>query len=262
VTLEDWKAERSRVWGSAPFERIAWQLTPLHDHLIERLRPRAGERWLDVATGTGAIAFRAARAGADVTGLDFASPLVETARRLAAGEGLAVRFDVGDVERLPYDDASFDVVSSAVGAVFAPDHRAVARELGRVTRPAGRIGIVAWRPGSELSLLVDEFRPPAPDGAGNADDWGREEYAETLLGDAFELEFDNGDCPLVGESGEAIWELVTTSVGPMKDVVARLDPRRLEELHRLEVDLLERHRATGGVRYPQPYLLVLGTRRP
>lgn len=261
MALEDWKAERSRVWGSAPFERIAWQLAPLHDHLIRRLRPRAGERWLDLATGTGAIALRAARAGADVTGLDFAPPLIETARRLAAGEGLAVRFDVGDAERLRYGDESFDVVTSAVGAVFAPDHRAVARELARVTRPAGRIGIVAWRPGSELALLVDEFRPPPPDGAGCADDWGREEYAEILLGDAFELEFEEGDCPLVGESGEAVWKLVTTSVGPMKDLVAGLEPRRLEELRHLEVEFLERHRANGGVRYPQPYLLILGTRR-
>src|SRR5439155_19454003 len=134
------------MWGSAPWERVAETLAPLHDHLVAALSPRAGERWLDLATGTGAVAIRAARAGAKVTGLDLAPRLVETARSWAADEGLDIRFDVGDCERLPYDDASFDVVASVVGVIFAPDHGAVARELARVCRPGGRLGRVAWLP--------------------------------------------------------------------------------------------------------------------
>lgn len=88
------------------------------DELVARLAPSPGERWLDLATGTGAVALRAARAGAEVTGLDLAPQLIETAKRLAAEEGRRLRFDVGDAERLPYADAYFDVVSSAHGIVL------------------------------------------------------------------------------------------------------------------------------------------------
>jgi SAM-dependent methyltransferase len=261
VSFDEWKAERSAAWSSAPFERAVHLLEPIHGDLIARLAPRAGERWLDVATGTGEIALRAARAGADVTALDFAPALLETARGRAAAEGLAIDFDLADAEALPYADGAFDVVVSSVGAIFAPDHAAVAFELARVARPGGRLGVAAWRPGGELAGLVDGFRPPGPQSAGNPDDWGREEYVRDLLGAAFELEFAAGDCPLVGESGEAIWGLVTTSVGPMRDLVARLEPPRREELHRLEVELLEQYRIDGGIRFPQPYLLILGRRR-
>lgn len=233
----------------------------MHERLLERLSPRAGLRWLDVATGTGALALRAAGAGANVTGIDFAPPLIETAEQLAKEENVAVSFDVGDAEELPYADASFDVVSSSCGAVFAPDQAAVARELARVCRPGGRVGLTAWRGGDELSTLVDSFRPSETQGADDPNAWGRESDARALLGNDFDLEFEEGDCPLVGASGEEIWQLVTTSVGPMKALVENLEPERLEQLHHREVELLERHRVDGGISYPQLYLLILGTRR-
>jgi SAM-dependent methyltransferase len=260
MALEAWKAERSAAWGSAPFERITHQLVPMHEHLVSSLDPRPGERWLDVATGTGAVALMAARAGARVTGLDFASELLETARRSADSEALEIRFDHGDAERLPYGDGSFDVVSSSVGLIFAPDHAAVAAELARVLRPGGRLGIAAWRPDPDWSFLA-EFRPPAPEGAGDSDDWGREAYVRELLDDTFELSFEEGDCPLVGVSPEAVWELVSTSVGPMKKLVETLDKERREALRRAELDHLEQHRDGEGVRRPQAYLLVVGRRR-
>jgi ubiquinone/menaquinone biosynthesis C-methylase UbiE len=138
--FEELKARQREIWGSAPWERVAETLADLHDDLVERLAPRQGERWLDLATGTGAVAHRAARAGARVTGIDLAPALIETAKRLAAEENLEIRFDVGDVEDLLYEEASFDVVSSAVGAIFAPDHKAVARELARVCALEGGWG--------------------------------------------------------------------------------------------------------------------------
>jgi SAM-dependent methyltransferase len=260
MSLEQWKAERSAAWGSAPFERIAHQLAPIHEHLVSRLAPRPGDRWLDVATGTGAVALRAAQAGARVTGLDFAPELLETARRLALRDGLEIEFDRGDAEQLPYPDGSFDVVSSSVGAIFAPNHEALASELARVLGPGGRLGLVAWRPDPEWAFL-NEFRPSAPPEAGDSDDWGQEEYAESLLGDSFELRFEEGDCPLVGDSPEAVWQLVTSSVGPMKALVEGLEPRRREELRRAELEHLDRYRDGKGVRRPQAYLLILGRRR-
>jgi SAM-dependent methyltransferase len=260
MSLGAWKAERSAAWGSAPFERITHQLAPMHEHLVARLAPGQGERWLDVATGTGAVALLAARAGARVTGIDFAGELLDTARELAATEGLDVHFDHGDAERLPYEDESFDVVSSAVGLIFAPDHEAVAAELVRVLRPGGRLGIAAWRPDPDWDFL-EEFRPRAPEGAGESDDWGRDAYVSELLGSAFELSFEEGDCPLVGTSPEAIWELVSTSVGPMKKLVETLDDERREALRRSELDHLSEYKTREGVNRPQAYVLVIGERR-
>jgi SAM-dependent methyltransferase len=261
VGFEDVKARQSVVWGSAPWERVAETLAPLHDHLVEELSPGPGQRWLDVATGTGAVAIRAARAGADVTGLDLAPRLIETARRVAAEEGLAIRFEVGDCEDLPYEDSTFDVVSSAVGVIFSPDHHAVARELARVCRPGGRLGLAAWRPNPDYEAVMAPFREPPEPAAGDSDNWGREEYVREILAADFDLRFVEGDCPLVAESAEAIWQLWTTSAGPLKALVESLARLRRDELHRSYVSYLERYRTDGGVRAPDEYLLVLGGRR-
>src|SRR5918994_6266607 len=99
---------------------MAARLAPIHDHLVARLAPSRGELWLDVGAGTGAVALRAAQAGAHVTGVDLSPVMVDTARRLAGGQGVGIRFDVGDAERLPYDDASFDVVAPRSGSSSLP----------------------------------------------------------------------------------------------------------------------------------------------
>jgi SAM-dependent methyltransferase len=261
VGFEDVKARQSVVWGCAPWERVAETLAPLHDHLVAELTPDPGQRWLDVATGTGAVAIRAARAGADVTGLDLAPRLIETARRLAADEGHAIRFDVGDCEDLPYEDSTFDVVSSAVGVIFSPDHHAVARELARVCRSGGRLGLAAWRPNPDYEAVMAPFREPPEPGVGDPDDWGREEYVREILAADFELQIVEGDCPLTGESAEAVWELWSTSAGPLKALVESFEPGRREELRLAYLGYLERYRANGGVSAPDEYLLVLGRRR-
>jgi len=252
------------MWGSAPWECVAETMAGIHDPLVTALGPRPGERWLDVGTGTGAVALRAARAGADVTGLDLAPALVETARRQAAEQNLTIQFDVGDAERLPYPDSSFDVVASAHGVVFAPDHTAAARELARVCRPAGRIGITAWRTGGAgdaFDRLLARFQPPAPPGPAPSD-WGRAEHATGLLGDAFELEFIPEVWIQTGESGEAIWELITTCSPPFKTLVESLEADSRAELRAAWVSYYEGYRREGEVRAPNEYMLILGTRRP
>jgi SAM-dependent methyltransferase len=264
VAFEQLKERQSVVWGLAPFERVADQIANIHDHLVAELAPELGERWLDVATGTGGVAVRAARAGAEVTGSDIAPALIETARRLAAEAGLEIRYELGDAEALPYADASYDVVSSCFGAMFAPDHAVVARELARVTRPGGRLGMVAWDPDGrtgDLFRLVARFQPPWPEGAGNPMEWGREEHARMLLGDDFDLRFVHGRDFQVGESGEQLWQLFLSSFGPIKALYGSLDERRREELHRAYVDHLEEHRTDDRIEAPQEYLMILGTRR-
>ena len=264
MAFEELKERQAKMWGSGPFEHVVDHISNLHEHLVAELKPQPGEKWLDVATGTGAVAMRAARAGADVTASDLSSQLVETAKRLAADEGLQIEFGVADVEKLPYGNAEFDVVSSGVGVIFAPDHAAAAHELARVTKPGGRIGLVAWCAEGgmgEFFGFIRAFQPPLPEGAGNMLDWGRPDYAEELLGKDFDLRFVEGHDPQVGESGEEIWQIYVSSYGPVKTLYAGLDESRREELHRSYVDFYEGHRQNGGIVAPRQYLIILGTRK-
>jgi SAM-dependent methyltransferase len=252
------------LWGSAPWERVAPTMSAIHDRLIAALAPGPGERWLDVATGTGAVAIRAARQGARVTGLDLAPPLIETAMRLAAEQALAISFEVGDAEALPYPDASFDVVSSAHGVVFAPDHASVARELARVCRPGGRLGMTAWRTGEAgdaFHELIARFEAPARAPGPRPGSWGEHAHARELLGDAFELEFIPEVWLQTGESGEAIWQLLTTASPPFKALAEQLDPVRRADLHAAWVEFYERYRTTDGISVAHGYVVIVGRRK-
>ena len=245
------------MWGSADYDRVALLFAGVHAELVRRLEPAPGDRWLDVATGTGRLAIAAARAGADVTGLDIAPRLLEQAR--ANADGLPISFDEGDAERLPYGDASFDVVSSAFGAIFAPDQEAVARELARVCRPAGRLGLTAWEPSGEMAELYARFGSDPPEGP-QPFDWGREEHVTRLLGGEFDLEINRRTWFIDAADGEAVWELWSTSAPPCKALLATLGDR-VDAFHAAFVEYAERHRSGDGVAVPREYLLVLGRRR-
>jgi SAM-dependent methyltransferase len=263
VPFQELKERMSVVWGSAPFENVAVELANIHEHLVNELDPKAGEKWLDVATGTGAVATLAARAGAEVTGVDFAPALIETAKRLAAEEGLEIHYDVGDAEELPYGNADFDVVSSSFGVMFAPDHSAAARELARVVQPGGRLGLTAWDPTGgvgDFFRLLGKFQPPPPEGAGNPLDWGREEYVSDLLGTEFDLRFVHGDDPARGQVDE-MWESAVTSFGPMKTLYGSLDEAGRKDLYDTYAGYMSQYVRDGEVEAPGEYLLVLGTRR-
>src|SRR5262245_54001748 len=261
VGFAELKARQAMSWGDGRYERIASTLRDMHALVVDRVDPRPGESVLDVATGTGAVAILAARRGADVVGLDLAPVLIATARARAEQERVEVAFEVGDAEAMVYEDTRFDVVVSSVGVVFAPDHAAIASELARVTRPGGRIGLTAWTPESEMRRMMGPFLPTPPPGVGNPFYWGSVEYVEALLGGAFELEFEAHVSVLVVESGEACWELFTTSYGPTKAVVGALDAARRAEFHRSWVDFFEAYREGDLVVHPRPYLFTLGRRR-
>ena len=248
----------SELWGSADYDRLAQRFADVHDEVVRRLEPRPGVRWLDVATGTGAVALRAARVGAQVTGIDIAPGLLAQAR--ASAGALAIRFDEGDAERLPYPDGDFDVVSSVFGAMFAPDHAAVARELARVCRPGGRLGLASWRPSAELTALYRGFGLDPPEGP-QPFEWGREEYVDELLGEAFELEHERRTWLLEVEDGEAVWELWSNAAPPFRAMVESLDPGERERFHEAYVAYCERYGTGARVAVPREYLLVLGRRR-
>jgi SAM-dependent methyltransferase len=262
MAFEELKQRQSVMWGNGPYQRITETISDIHDVVVERLAPRAGDRWLDLACGTGAVAEKAASAGASVTGLDLAPVLIETAKERAAELGLDIDYVVGDVERLELPDASFDKISSTCGIMFAPDHEASAAEVARVTAPGGRIALANWTPTGGLAKMFKVMAPyqPAPPPS-SPFDWGDEERVRELLGDAFELELTEHVSTLRVPSGEDYWELFSTSYGPTKTLADSLGDRR-EELRRDWVEFFEtNYRANGEIAHTREYLLVLGTRR-
>lgn len=163
--LEDLKSRLRATWMSGDFDRIAQLYEPGAAAFIERLALTPGARVLDVACGTGNLSVPAARAGADVTGLDIAPNLIETARRRALAEGLEIKFDEGDAEQMPYGDATFDVVVTMFGAMFAPRPDVTAAELLRVCRPGGRVAMANWTPegfiGRMFKTTAAHVAPPS-----------------------------------------------------------------------------------------------------
>src|SRR6185503_8873813 len=139
-----------------------------------------------------------------------APPLIETAKRHAAEHGLDIDYRVGDAENLEgVDDASFDIVSSTFGLMFAPNHEAAAGEVARVTKPGGRIGLATWTPDGGIGgmfKLMAQFQPPPPEGAGAPLDWGRPEHVQGLLGDAFDLQVEERESTFAMPSSQAYWD--------------------------------------------------------
>jgi SAM-dependent methyltransferase len=242
------------------YERLVTVLGPVEEELVDQLAPAPGERWLDLSSGSGSLALRAARAGAEVTAIDPSAPMADKARQDAAAVGLALTVDVGSVEYLPYDDDSFDVLSSNFGFILATDHANVAAELARVARPGARLGFTAWKPSPKLSELYRRFTEEPLEGR-EATEWGREDHVENMLGEEFELEFSDGTLWIDAASGEELWELFSRSAPPLRALLARLERERAERFHEDFVALYEQYREGDHIRAPRRYLLTLGTRR-
>ena len=162
MPFEELKERQAGAWSAGPYQGITETISDLQGEVIARLGPGPGQRFLDLACGTGATAELAAAAGADVVGVDFAPALLETAKRRAEERSLDIDYRIGDVEALDLPDGSFDRVASTCGVMFTPDHAAVARELGRVTAPAGRIGLACSTPESGLAEIFAIMRPFQP----------------------------------------------------------------------------------------------------
>jgi SAM-dependent methyltransferase len=264
MPFEELKERHAVVWGSGPYQGITETVADLHQAVLQRVDPQPGERVLDLACGTGAVPELVAAKGIEVVGIDLAPALIEQAKERAAERGLDIDYRVGDVEALDLEDASFDVVTSTCGLMFAPDHAAVAKELVRVTKPGGRIGMACWTLDSGLAKIfgiMRQYQPAPPAGVGNPFDWGREDHVRDLLGGDFNLEFEILDSPLEMESGEAVWELFVSDYGPTKVLAESLDDEKREDLHREFVELHEQSRTNGGVKASRTYLLTVGTRK-
>ena len=177
------KTRQQATWSSGDYHMIGTQIQVVSELLIEALDVHSTERVLDVATGSGNAALAAARRGCAVTGVDYVPALLERARRRAEAEGLTVEFVEGDAEALPFPDASFDVVSSVFGSMFAPDQEKTAAELARVVKTGGRIGIVAHTPDGfigNLFKVIGKHVPP-PAGLRSPIQWGTEARLRELF---------------------------------------------------------------------------------
>ena len=179
------KGRQQATWASGDYHMVGTQIVIVSEWLIEALDVHSTECVLDVATGSGNAALAAARRGCEVRGVDYVPALLERARVRAEAEGLKVGFIEGDAEALPFGDATFDVVCSVFGAMFAPDQERTASELVRVCRPGGRIGVVAHTPEGFIGQLFKTTSRHVPPPAGLKPPvlWGTETRLRELFGD-------------------------------------------------------------------------------
>lgn len=251
------------TWGSggAAYDKISDSISDAISHTVNRVWPVVGERYLDVATGTGWTARQIAKRGATVTGIDFGAGVISAAKQLAP----EIEFQVGDAEALEFGDAAFDAVTSTFGVMFVARPEVAAAELARVVRPGGRLALATWRPDStifDLFKTMKPYMPPPPSTPPPSPfAWGTEDRLTELLGGAFDLAFESGTSMLRMPSGEAVWDVFVGGYGPTKTLANSLDPERAAGLKRDFIAMHEQYRAPNGLAMPREYVVTLGVRR-
>jgi ubiquinone/menaquinone biosynthesis C-methylase UbiE len=264
--METLKARLKSTWDSGDYAHFAEPMEPGALEILERLAIPPGAEMLDVGCGAGQIAIPAARAGVRVTGLDLAPHQVEAARARASAEGLEARFEEGDAEMLPYADASFDVVVSLIGAMFAPRPDRVAAELARVCRPGGRIIMANWTPEGfvgHLFKIIGRHVPPPPLMPSPLL-WGKEPTVQERFQDhVSDLKLTRYQYPFQYPFDPAeTAEFYRLYYGPINRAFAALDDDRQAALREdLEQLWAQANEATDGTtRYGGEYLEVIAVR--
>jgi SAM-dependent methyltransferase len=254
------------VWssGGAAYDEISRQIASAIAHCVVRLDPKAGERILDVATGTGWTSRLIAERGAIVTGVDIAAELLAAAR-MKAQRTFSLDYQIGDAEALPFQDGAFDAVASTFGVMFASRPEAAAGEMARVTRKGGRIALATWKPDSTIFQMFQVMRaymPPPPTPApASPFAWGGRERVAELLGKDFDLAFEEGETICYARNGEAVWDIFVNGYGPTKMLAEGLDPAKREALHRDFVAFHDTFKSPLGIAMPRQYLITVGVRR-
>jgi SAM-dependent methyltransferase len=260
------KTRLKATWESGDYGHFATYLLPGALEFLNRLALWPGIKMLDVACGAGQIALPAARAGAQVTGVDLAENLVKQARERAKAENLSIRFEQGDAENLPYENGSFDLVVSLIGAMFAPRPERVAAELIRVCKPGGRIVMANWTPEGFVGHLfrtIGKHVPPPPLMA-PPPKWGDEATVRERLKDGVaELSLTRRMYPFrYPFPPRKVAEFYCEYYGPTNRAHASLDEARREALLAELEALWDRHNTAtdGGTRYEGEYLEVIAVR--
>jgi SAM-dependent methyltransferase len=242
------KQRQQATWASGDFAIIGTTLQIVGESLAEAADIRAGERVLDVAAGNGNATLAAARRFAQVTSTDYVPSLLEKGRARAAAEGLAIDFRVADAEDLPFPEASFDVVLSTFGAMFTPDHARPAREMLRVVRSGGRIGLANWTPEGFLGALFRLIGAyvPAPAGLKSPMLWGTEPHIVELFGpQAADIRTQRRDFAFRYRSPAHWIQVFRDFYGPTHKAFAALDAARQGALEADLTALLEKWNTAG-----------------
>lgn len=261
------KAAARALWALGDYHGFAthtvWDLGPV---LVAACGIASGQRVLDVASGSGNVALRAAAAGASVVASDLTPENFDAGREEARSLGVELEWVEADAETLPFRDGEFDVVTSCLGAIFAPDHQAVADELVRVCRPGGTIGMINFTPeglAGQFFGVVARHAPPPPPGAGPPLDWGSETHLRELFGDRLaSLEMAREHYVELSDSPESYVELFRETFGPVLGLRGLLanDPDRLAAFDEDFGEFARRSnagKADGPAEYRYEYLLVI-----
>ena len=262
------KARHRKMWASGDYpSMVETFLLPLGPRLADACRIGPGTRVLDVAAGTGNASIVAAERGAQVTASDLTPELFEAGRARAQSAGVELDWVEADAEHLPFDDASFDVVMSAIGAMFAPHHQAAADELVRTCRPGGTIALLSWTPDGMLGDLfrtMGPFAPPPPPGAQPPPLWGSEEHLAELFGDRVTFSSEPGVLEITAFARpEDYAEHFKARYGPtiVAQANARKNGREAEFEAALQRFCEEHDRGTpDAARFEMQYLVSVGTR--
>ncbi|HTL62012.1 MAG TPA: class I SAM-dependent methyltransferase [Nitrospira sp.] len=259
------KARLRSIWMAGDYDRFSRYLEDGAREFYERIPKIPGGTWLDVACGSGQLALLAARDGHDVTGVDIAGNLIEQARARASTAELKARFEVADAEALPFAGAQFDVVTSLIGAMFAPRPELVAAELLRVCQPGGIIAMANWTPQGfvgQMFKAVSNFI--APSGMPSPVLWGEETTVRERLGSGLsDLRLTRRAYPFRYPFPPAeVVQHFRLYYGPIHQAFAALGGRESEELRYALEALWTRHNRAGqgGTMVSAEYLEVIGVR--
>jgi len=260
------KAKQHAAWSSGDFAVIGTTLQIVGEMLCEAVDVRSNHKVLDVAAGNGNATLAAARRFADVTSTDYVPALLERGRERATAEGLPVTFREADAENLPFADASFDVVLSTYGVMFTPDQDKAAREMLRVLRPGGKIGLANWTPDGfigALFKLIGGYLPP-PAGAKSPALWGTEARLHDLFGaQAKSIYTTPRDFMFRYRSAQHWIDIFRTYYGPTHKAFLALDAEKQASLERELLALLGKFDRGGadGLVVPSTYLEIVIQKR-
>jgi SAM-dependent methyltransferase len=261
-------AKAQSVWNAPAgrYDAISRSIADAIEHAVTRLRPSAGERVLDLATGTGWASRVVAErfAGAKITGADSAEDMPEFARAAAAQRGLDIDYQHADAESLPFADGELDAVLSTFGVMFVSKPESAAAELARVVKPGGRLVLATWKPDSHVFHMFGVMKthmPAPPQPVPSPFAWGDAARVRELLGASFDLRFEEGTNRFRYASGEEAWNLWVNHDGPTKSLAHSLDDASRDALKRDLIAWHETFPSALGYEQPRTYLIVHGVRK-
>jgi len=264
--MEALKGKLRTTWMAGDFGVIARMIEKGGYEFVDRLDIKPGMRVLDVACGTGNTAIPEAKKGADVTGVDIASNLIEQARARAEAEGVKAKFDVGDAEDMHYPNAAFDAVVTMFGAMFAPRPDVTASEMKRVCKSGGFIAMANWTPEAftgEMFKIGAKHVPPPP-AMSPPLEWGMEAKVQERFADGIsDLQMNRRKILFTFDGSPAdVVEHFRQYFGPTQKAFDSLDENGQAALRKDLEDLWTRHnRATDGTtEVESEYLEVIATK--